>query len=57
MKFLIGVVFSLAVFTIYFAWNNYMIVDKDPIILCTLAGIIIGMIPGTLMCMPDKWGR
>jgi hypothetical protein len=57
MKFLTGVVFSLAVFTIYFAWNNYMIVDKDPLILCTLAGIIIGMIPGMLMCMPNKRGR
>ena len=57
MKFLTGVVFSLAVFTIYFAWNNYMIIDKDPIILCTLAGIIIGMIPGMLMCMPNKGGR
>ena len=54
MKFLIGVMFSSALFFLYVVWNNYAI-EFDAMIICTLSGVILGAVPGMLYSSSDKW--
>jgi len=53
MKFLIGVMFSLALFFIYIAWTVTTSVF-DAMIICTLSGVILGAVPGMLYNSSDK---
>ena len=54
MKFLTGVLFSSALFFLYIVWNNYAI-EFDAMLICTLSGVILGMVPGMLITIPNKW--
>ena len=54
MKFLLGVVFSLALFFIYVAWT-VSISAFDAMKICTLSGVILGAVPGMLYNSSDQW--
>ena len=53
MKFLIGVMFSSALFFLYVAWT-VNVSAFDAMIICTLSGVILGAVPGMLYSSSDK---
>ena len=54
MKFLIGVMFSSALFFLYVAWT-VNVSAFDAMIICTLSGVVLGAVPGMLYNSSDKW--